>query len=125
MRLGTRLSICSPARAAALKDKRPLGGLADEICLKSKRGQCCLETQVIIWVLGEYGELAPGGVSAVVDRLCYLADAASLSVPVRAYLITALAKLCSQASKRPSTACVQDSVPGSESPEGRRPLEAH
>ena len=49
--------------------------------------------QVICWVLGEYGTLAPGGAAAAIERLVDVAERNALSEEVRGYLLSALGKL--------------------------------
>ncbi len=53
--------------------------------------------QVICWVLGEYGALAPGGAQAAIERLMDLAETQALPDEVRGYLLAALGKLHAQA----------------------------
>ena len=54
---------------------------------------CPLRAQVICWVLGEYGTLAPGGAAAAIDRLVDVAERNALGEEVRGYLLSALGKL--------------------------------
>lgn len=58
-------------------------------------------TQVILWVLGEYGSLADVGSAGVLVALGELAERRPPSELVRGYLISAVAKLCAQVVLQP------------------------
>lgn len=48
------------------------------VALHTQQGALSCAAQVICWVLGEYGVLAPGGARVVMERLVDLAEGQSL-----------------------------------------------
>ena len=60
------------------------------------RSGCHGSSQVIFWVLGEYGGQADIGAAGVMEKLAATAERQSLSDTARGYMLTAIAKLCAQ-----------------------------
>lgn len=67
-----------------------------KVCAAQHCPNLAVGSQVILWVLGEYGSLADIGPAGVLRTMGTLAEEHTLSDPVRGYLLSAVAKLAVQ-----------------------------
>jgi hypothetical protein len=70
--------------------------------------------QVIFWVLGEYGTLAPIPAADVMGRMCATADTHSFGDATKGFLLAAVGKLAAQA-RMPITPAAEELLHASQS----------